>query len=94
MGQSGAYITLSINSMSGSWLSCFIHSCTVPLLRVVSPPDMPFRVVFCIGVGWFIKYLMYGVTQQYAPESTIACEISYAQALLNMSIAILSNALL
>jgi hypothetical protein len=40
-----------------------------------------------------MKSSMYGVTQHDAPESMIACDISFAQALLAMIIAILSNAL-
>jgi hypothetical protein len=48
----------------------------VPLTSAVMPPDIPFSVVFCIGVGWIMKSSMCGVTQQDAPESIIAffCE--------------------
>jgi hypothetical protein len=35
-----------------SLFSWCVLSCTVPLSRAVRPPDIPFRVVFCIGVGW------------------------------------------
>jgi hypothetical protein len=37
-----------------------------------------------------MKYSMHGVTQHDAPESMIACDISFAQVLLAMIIAILS----
>jgi Fe-S-cluster-containing dehydrogenase component len=33
---------------------------------------MPFKVVFCIGVGCCIKASMYGVTQLDAPDSIMA----------------------
>jgi hypothetical protein len=79
--------------MSGSWSSCFIRSFTVPLSKAVRPLAITFRVLFCIGVGWFVKSCMYGVTQQDAPESIIACEISFVQALLAISIVIMINAL-
>jgi hypothetical protein len=38
-----------------SLFSWCILSCTVPLPRAVTPPDIPFRVLFCIGVGCCIK---------------------------------------
>jgi hypothetical protein len=46
MGQSGAYMTLSMTNMMLSVLFWCILSCTVPLPRTVRPPAMPFRVVF------------------------------------------------
>jgi hypothetical protein len=52
MGQSGAYMTLSMTNMIiYSLFSWCILSCTVPLPRAVRSPAIPFSVVFCIGVG-------------------------------------------
>jgi hypothetical protein len=51
MGQSDAYITLSITNMMLSLFSWCILNFTVPLPRAVRPPDIHFSVVFCIGVG-------------------------------------------
>jgi hypothetical protein len=51
MGQSGAYITLSMTNMMLLFFSWCILSCTVPLPRAARPPAIPFSVVFCIGVG-------------------------------------------
>jgi hypothetical protein len=62
MGESGAYITLSIISMSSSWLSCFVRSCTVYMPRAVRHPAIILWVASCIDVGWFMKSLMYGAT--------------------------------
>jgi hypothetical protein len=44
-------MTLSIIRIMFSWLSCCILSCTVPLHSAVRPHDIPFSVVFRIGVG-------------------------------------------
>jgi hypothetical protein len=51
MGQSGAYIILSMTNMMFSLFSWCILSCMVPLPRAVRPTDIPFSVVFWIGVG-------------------------------------------
>jgi hypothetical protein len=64
MGHSGAYITLYVINIMFSWC---ILSCMVPIPRAVRPPVMPFKVVFCIGVGWCRKSLIYRVTQYDAP---------------------------
>jgi hypothetical protein len=61
MGHSGAYITFSMIKIMVSLFYWCILSCKVPLPRAVMPPVMPFKVVFCIGVGWCIKSSMYGV---------------------------------
>jgi hypothetical protein len=74
-----------------SLLSWCILSCTVPLPRSVRPPDIPFRVVFCIGVGWLIKSSMYGVTQHDALESIMACDVSFVHAFFAIRISILSS---
>jgi hypothetical protein len=84
---------LYITSINVSWFYYFILSCMVTLPSAVTTPSIPFRVVFCIGVGWFTKSSIYGVMQHDGPESIIAYEISSLHALLAMSIAILSNAL-
>jgi hypothetical protein len=67
---------------------CFfwcILSCTVPLPRAVRPPAVPFKVVFYIGVGWCIQSSMYGVTQHDAPESIMACDVSFVHAFVAIS---------
>jgi hypothetical protein len=51
MGQSGAYMTLSMTNMMFYLFSWCILSFTVPLPRAVRPPAIPFSVVFCICVG-------------------------------------------
>jgi hypothetical protein len=51
MGQSSAYIALSIISIIGSLLIWFNLSCMVPRPKAVKPPAIPFSVVFWIGVG-------------------------------------------
>jgi hypothetical protein len=62
---------------------------TVPLPRAVRPPAIPFRVVFCIGVGWCRKSSMYGVTQHDAPESIMACDVSFVHVFVAIGISIL-----
>jgi hypothetical protein len=59
-----------------SLFSWCILSCTVPLPKAARPPDIPFRVVFCIGVGWCRKSSLNGVTQHDAPESIMVCDVS------------------
>jgi hypothetical protein len=76
-----------------SLFSCYTLSCTVPLPRAVRPPAMSFRVVFCIVVGWCIKSSMYGVTQHDAPESIMACDVSFVHAFVAIRMAILSSSL-
>jgi hypothetical protein len=93
MGHSGVYITLSMIKIMFSLFSWCILSCTVPLPRAVRPPAMPFKVVFCIGVGWCIKSSMYGVTQYDVPESIMACDVSFVHAFVAISKAILSSLL-
>jgi hypothetical protein len=93
MGHSGAYITLSIIKIMFSLFSQCILSCTVPLPRAFRPPAMPFRVVFCIGVGWCITSSMYGVTQHDAPYSIMACGVYFMHAFDAIRMAILSNSL-
>jgi hypothetical protein len=68
-------------------------SCKVPLPSVIRPPDMPFNVVFWISVVWCMKSSMYGVTQHDAPESIIACDVSFDHALFAISMAILRSSL-
>jgi hypothetical protein len=51
MGQSGAYIMLSIINIMFYLFSWVILSCTVPLPSAVMPPAVPFKAVFWIGVG-------------------------------------------
>jgi hypothetical protein len=80
MGQSGAYITLSIMSMSGSFLVWLILSCMVPRPNAVNPPAIPFSMVFWIGVGWIMKSSRYVVTQHDAPESMIYCGVDFLEA--------------
>jgi hypothetical protein len=86
-------MTLSMIRILFSLFSWCTLSCTVPLPRAVRPPDIPFRVVFCIGVGWCIKSSMYGVTQHDAPESIIACDVSFVHVFVAIRIAILSSSL-
>jgi hypothetical protein len=93
MGHSGAYITLSMIKIMFSLFSWCILSCMVPLPRAVRPPAMPFKVVFCIGVGWCIKSSMYGVTQPDAPQSIMACYVSFIHAFVAISTAILISSL-
>jgi hypothetical protein len=93
MGHHGVYITLSMINIMFSLFSWCILSCMVPLPRAVGPPAMPFKVVFCIGVGWCIKTSMYGVMQYDAPESIRACAISFIHALVAISTAIVSSSL-
>jgi hypothetical protein len=69
--------------------SWFTLSCTVPLPRAVRPPSMPFRVVFCIVVGWCITSSMYGVTNHDAPELIMACDVSFVRAFVVIRIVIL-----
>jgi hypothetical protein len=76
-----------------SLFSWCILSCTVPLPRAVRPPDIPFRVILCIGVGWCRKSSMYGVTQHDAPESIMACDVSFVHAFVASRIAILRSLL-
>jgi hypothetical protein len=63
MGHSGVYITLSMIKIMFSLFSWYILSCRVPLPRDVRSSAMPFKVVFCIGVGLCRNSSMYGVTQ-------------------------------
>jgi hypothetical protein len=93
MGHYGVFITLSMIKIMFSLFSWCILSCTVPLSRAVRPPGMPFKVVFCIGVAWCIKSSMYGVTQHDAPESIMACDVSFVHAFVAVSKAILSSSL-
>jgi hypothetical protein len=70
-----------------------ILSCTVPLPSAVRPPAVPFKVVFWMGVGWCMKSSMYGVTHQDAPESIMACDVSFVHMFVSISMAILSSSL-
>jgi hypothetical protein len=90
IGHYGVYITLSMINIMFSLFPCIL-SCTAPLPRTVGPPAMPFKVVFCIGVGWCIKTSMYGVMQYDAPESIRACDVSFVHAFVAISTAILSS---
>jgi hypothetical protein len=69
----------------------------VLLHKAMSPPVIlviPFKLVFCMGVGWFKKSSRYGVAQYDAPKSIIACcVISCVEALLASSITIFNNVL-
>jgi hypothetical protein len=51
----------------------------------VRPPAMPFKVVFCMGVGCCMKSLLYGATQHDAPESIMACDVSFVHACVAIS---------
>jgi hypothetical protein len=93
MGHSGAYITLSMINIMLSLFSWCIFSCTFPLTRAVRPPAMPFKVVFCIDVGWCRNASMYGATHHDTPESTMACDVSFVHSLVAISTAILSSLL-
>jgi hypothetical protein len=93
MGHSGAYITLPMINIMFSLFSWCILSCTVPLPRAVRPPDMPFKVVFCIRVGWCIKSSIYGVMQHDAPESIMACDVFFVHGFFAISTTILSSSL-
>jgi hypothetical protein len=68
-------MTFSMINMIFSLFSWCILSCTVLLHRAVRPPAIPFRVVFCNGVGWCMKSSIYGVTQHDAPESIMGCDV-------------------
>jgi hypothetical protein len=59
----------------------------------IRPPDMPFKVVFWMGVGWCIKSSIYGVIQQDALESIIACDVSFLHPFVAISMAILRSSL-
>jgi hypothetical protein len=76
-----------------SLFSWCILSCTVPLPRAVRPPAIPVRVVFCIGVGWCMKSLIYRVTQHDAPESIMACDVYLVHVCVAIGIAILRSSL-
>jgi hypothetical protein len=93
MGQSGAYITLSIIIIMFSLFFGVILSCTVPLPSAVRPPAITFKVVFWIGVGWCMKSAIYGVTQHDALESIIACDVSFVHVLVDISTAIFRSSL-
>jgi hypothetical protein len=93
MGHYGAYITLSMIKIMFSLFSWCILSCRVPLPRAVRPPAMPFKVVFCISVGWCRKSSMYGVTQHDVPESIMTCDVPFVHAFVAISTAILSSSL-
>jgi hypothetical protein len=54
---------------------------------------MPFKVIFCIRVGWCRKSSMYGVTQHDAPESIVLCDFSFIHAFVAISMDILSSLL-
>jgi hypothetical protein len=86
-------MTFSMINMIFSLFSWCILSCTVPLARAVRPPDIPFRVVFYTGVGWCRKSSMYGVTQYDAPESIMACDVSFVHVFVAIRIAILRSSL-
>jgi hypothetical protein len=86
-------MTLSMIKMIFSLFYWCILSCKVPLPRAVRLPDIPFRVVFCIGVGWCRKSLMYGVTQNDAPESIMECDVSLVHVFVAIRIAILRSSL-
>jgi hypothetical protein len=86
-------MTLSMINMIFSLFYWCILSCTVPLSRAVRPPDIPFRVVFYIGVGWCMKSLIYGVTQHDAPNSIMACDVSLVHVFVAIRIAILRSSL-
>jgi hypothetical protein len=81
---------IRIMLFSLSWCTL---SCTAPLSRAIRPPAIPFRVVFCIGVGCCIKSSMYGVTKHDAPDSTMACDVSFVHAFVEIRIVILSSSL-
>jgi hypothetical protein len=93
MGQSDAYMTLSIINMIFSLFSWCILSCMVTLPRAVKPPDIPVMVIFCIGVGWCMKSSIYGVTQHDAPESIMACDVYVVHKFVAVRIAILRSSL-
>jgi hypothetical protein len=84
---------LSMMNMICSLFYWCILSCKVPLPRDVRPPDIPFRVVFCIGVGWCMKSSIYGVTQHDAPESFMVCDVSLVHVFVAIMVAILSSSL-
>jgi hypothetical protein len=59
-------------------MKIIIISCIFPLPSDIMPPAIHLKVVFCIGVGSFMKFSMYRVTHYVAPEeSMIACEIYF-----------------
>jgi hypothetical protein len=86
-------MTLSMIKMIFSLFYWCILSCTAPLPRDVRPPAIPFRVVFCIGVGWCRKSSMYWVTQHDAPESIMVCDVSLVHVSVAIRIAILRSSL-
>jgi hypothetical protein len=93
MGHYGAYIMLSMTNIMFSLFSGVILSCTVPLPRDARPPAMPFKVLFCMGVGCGMKSSMYGVTQHDAPKSIMVCDVSFVHAFVAISMAILRSSL-
>jgi hypothetical protein len=93
IGQSGAYIIISIMSMIGSLLVWLILSCMVPHPKAVNPEAITFSVVFWIGLGWIKKSSRYGVTHHDAPESMIACVVSCVEAFVAINTAIINSLL-
>jgi hypothetical protein len=65
----------------------------VPLRKAICPPDIPFKVIFCLGGGRFQKLSRYGLTQHNATESTIACVNSFVEALVAINITNFNSAL-
>jgi hypothetical protein len=91
MGHSGAYITLYMIKIMFSLLSWCILSCAVPLPRAVRPLSMPFKMVFCIGVGWCRKSSMHGVTQHNA--LIMACDVYFVHTFVAISTDTLNSSL-
>jgi hypothetical protein len=54
---------------------------------------MPFKVVFCMGVGYCMTSLMYGMPHHDAPESIMACDVSFVHGFIAISMAILRSLL-
>jgi hypothetical protein len=54
---------------------------------------MPFKVVFCMGVGCCMKNSMYGVTQHDAPESIVVYDVYFVHVFVAISTAILRSSL-
>jgi hypothetical protein len=79
-----------VTKMIGFLLFFYTLSRMVPLPKTMSPPAIPFKVVFCMGVGWFNKSSRCGVTQHDVPESIIDCVISCVNALLAISMLFLA----
>jgi hypothetical protein len=65
----------------------------VHLPKAASPPAIPFKVVFYMGIFLFNKSSRYGVMQHDAPKSFVDCVISCVEALLAISMAIFNSVL-